>query len=107
MGVARNAAAMLAANEAFNRGDAGPVKDMFADDYKGPDGSTRADVCAGFDAALGAKFEQVNVLTHGSLVLGCGRGVAPDGSPLVTGWVADFDEHGKIRSYTNLFGSAA
>ena len=49
----------------------------------------------------------MNVLTHGSLVLGCGRGVAPDGSPLVTGWVADFDGHGRIRSYTSLFGSAA
>ena len=101
----RNAAAMLAANEAFNRGDAGPIKDLFADDYRGVDGSNRDAVVAGFDAFLGGKMEQVNVLTHGSLVLGCGRGVGPDGTPVLAGWVADFNEHGKIRSYTNLFGS--
>jgi hypothetical protein len=105
--MARNAAAVMAANEAWNGGDAGPIQDLIADDFRGPDGRDAAAFRAGFQNTLGGNWVQSTVVSHGPFVVVTGRGELADGSVMLSGWVAQFNDAGKITSYTALFAPEA
>lgn len=101
MGTDDYAAAYMAAEDAYNAGDWGPMRDLMADDFQTSSGLGKEEFLAGLQAGI-RTFTSAGLNAYGPFLLDYGAGVGKDGSTYRAAGIMRFDEAGQIVAFTSL-----